>query len=115
LIIWEILISIQRFSFILIKSSREFIAANDSENSFVHIEIRSNLQVLPIVIFGFIMGIRKLVPLQKDSLWNTSIFHSRLNDVDCIIVQVVINNAFSDSEILIRILNDWLLEVGVEF
>lgn len=38
-----------------------------------------------------------------------------LNDVDGVIIKVVEDNAFSDSEILICIFNNWLLEIGVEF
>ena len=53
--------------------------------------------------------------LQEYSLRDASVFNSWLDDVNRVVVKVVINNAFSDSEILISILNNWLLEIGVEF
>ena len=38
-----------------------------------------------------------------------------LNDMNGIIIEIVEDNAFSYSEILISIFNNWLLEIGVEF
>ena len=52
---------------------------------------------------------------QKDALRNTCILNSWLDDVDRVIVKIVEDNAFSNSEIFISILNDWFLEVSVEF
>ena len=51
---------------------------------------------------------------QKDALGNASVFDSGLDDVDCVIIEVVKDDALTNSEILIRVLNDWLLEVCVE-
>ena len=52
--------------------------------------------------------------LEEDSLWNTSVFDSWLNDMDGIIVKVVVDDTFSKSEVLIWILNYWLLEIGIK-
>ena len=38
-----------------------------------------------------------------------------LNDVDGIIIEIVEDNALSNSEVLIGILNHWFLEITVEF
>lgn len=38
-----------------------------------------------------------------------------LNDVDCIIIKVIEDDALSDSEVFVGIFNYWLLEVCVEF
>ena len=51
---------------------------------------------------------------QKYSLRDATIFHSALNDVDCIIIKVVVDDALSDPVVFIRILNYWLLEVAIE-
>jgi hypothetical protein len=54
------------------------------------------------------------VAFQKYSLRDATIFHSALNDVDCIVIEVVVDDALSDSVVFIRILNYWLLEVAIE-
>jgi len=38
-----------------------------------------------------------------------------LNDVDGVIIEVVEDDALSDSEVLVGVLNNWLLEIGEEF
>ena len=53
--------------------------------------------------------------LQENSLRNTGVFNSWFDGVNGIIVQVVVDDAFSQSEILVGILNNWFLEVCVEF
>lgn len=57
----------------------------------------------------------QLVAFQKDALWDTSIFNSWFNNVDGIIIEVVKDDTFTNSEILIPVLNDWFLEVSMEF
>jgi hypothetical protein len=54
------------------------------------------------------------VAFQKYSLWNTTVFNSVFNDVDCIIIKVVVYYAFSDTIIFIRVFNDWFLEICIE-
>lgn len=58
---------------------------------------------------------RQLVPLQEDALGDAGVLYSRLDDVNGVVFKIVKDNAFANSEVLVAILNDWLLEVGVEF
>ena len=51
----------------------------------------------------------------EDSLRDTRVLDSWLDNVNGVIVEIIVNNAFSDSEIFVSILNDWFLEVSVEF
>jgi hypothetical protein len=53
--------------------------------------------------------------LHEDTLRNTRVFNSWFNDVDCVIVKIVINDALANSEIFISIFNDWFLEETMEF
>ena len=53
--------------------------------------------------------------LEEDSLWNSRVLNSVLNDVDGIIIEIVEDDAFSNSEVLVCIFNNWLLEIGVKF
>jgi len=34
--------------------------------------------------------------------------------MDCVIVKVVVDYALSDSIVFVGVLNDWLLEIGIE-
>jgi hypothetical protein len=52
--------------------------------------------------------------LQKDTLRNTTVLDSLFNDVKGIIIKIVIDNAFSNSVIFVRIFNYWFLEVSIE-
>ena len=51
----------------------------------------------------------------EDTLRDTRVLDSWFDDVNSVIVEIIVNNAFSDSEIFVSILNDWFLEVSVEF
>ena len=51
---------------------------------------------------------------KEDSLWNTRVLNATLNDVDGIIVEIVVDNAFADSIVLSWVFHYWLLEVGFE-
>ena len=53
--------------------------------------------------------------LQEDSLWNSRVFDPVFNDVDGVIIEIVEDNALSNSEVLSWIFNYWLLEETVEF
>jgi hypothetical protein len=52
--------------------------------------------------------------LQKNALRQTRVFDFFLVDVKGIIVKVVIDSALSDPEILVGVLDDWLLEISHE-
>ena len=52
--------------------------------------------------------------LQEDSLWDSCILYSALNDMDSVIIKVIVENALADSVVLIRVFNNWFLEVDFE-
>lgn len=52
--------------------------------------------------------------LEEDALRDTGIFNSGLDDVNGVVVEVVVDDAFSDSVIFVGILYNWLLEISVE-
>ena len=56
----------------------------------------------------------QLVSLKEYSLWDTRVLNATLNDVDGVIVEVVVDDAFADSIILSWVFHYWLLEVGFE-
>jgi hypothetical protein len=54
------------------------------------------------------------VSLHEDSLWNSGVLNSWLDNVDGIVIKIVVNGAFSESVVLICIFNNWLLEITSE-
>jgi hypothetical protein len=54
------------------------------------------------------------VSLEEDALRDTAVLYSVLEDVQSVIIQIVVNGALADTIILVGVLNDGLLEVGLE-
>ena len=52
--------------------------------------------------------------LEEDTLWDTWILDSWLNDVESIVIQVEVDDAFSHTVVFVLVLNDWLKEVTFE-
>lgn len=52
--------------------------------------------------------------LEEHALWDTAVLNLVLNDVHCVIIQVVVDGALSDTVVLVGVLNYGLLEVGFE-
>lgn len=51
---------------------------------------------------------------QEDALRNTSVLNAGLDDVESIIFKVVVEDALSDSEVFVGVLNNWFLEINIE-
>lgn len=52
--------------------------------------------------------------LEENSLWNTGVWNAGFQNVDGIVLKVVVEGALTEAVVLIRILNDGLLEVDGE-
>lgn len=52
--------------------------------------------------------------LEEDALGHTCVLNSRLDDVQGVVLEVVVDDACADTIVLVRVLDDWLLEVSVE-
>ena len=52
--------------------------------------------------------------LEENSLWNSCVLYSALDDVDGVVIKVIVKNALADSVVLIRVFNNWFLEVDFE-
>ena len=55
------------------------------------------------------------MPFEENSLRNTTIFNSVLKNMNGVIVEIIEDNAFSYSEILVLVFDNWFLEVAIEF
>lgn len=99
---------------ILIELTSEVIAVHDSENSAIHIEVLTNIDVSPVVDLAWNVWMRDFVSLKKNSLWDSRVFYSWLSDVQSVVIQVVVNQVLSDPVVLRGILDNRLLEVSIE-
>ena len=97
-----------------IEASGEVIAVDNSEDTLVHVQVLSNVEVPPGIVLGLVLRERKLVSLEEDALRNTSVLNAGLNDVKSVIIKIVVDDAFADTEVFVGVLDDGLLEVSVE-
>jgi hypothetical protein len=113
-VLWVAFWGAKSNTFVGEESPGKVIAVNDSEDSLVDIEVDTNVEIAPDVVFRLIIRVWELVPLQEYSLWNSGVLNSWLDDVDGIIVKIVVYDALSDPVVLVGVLNNWFLEVTVE-
>ena len=57
---------------------------------------------------------RDLMSFKKYSLRDSTVLNSLFNDVYCVILEIVVKNAFSYSKVFVWVFYDWLLEVALE-
>ena len=74
----------------------------------------ADFQICPVVAVTWSGWVGELVSLKEDALRDTSVLNTLLNDVDGVIVEVVVDGALSDSIVLGRVFDNWLLEVSFE-
>jgi hypothetical protein len=60
------------------------------------------------------MWVWEFVPLQEDSLWDTRVLNSWLDDMDGVVIKIVKENALSNSVVFVGVLNNWFLEITLE-
>ena len=114
-VIWIGLGSVEGASLFSKESLGEIITVNNSENSAINVEVLRKIEISPGVVFVlWVFWIWELVSLQENSLWDTGVLNLWLNDVDGIVLKVIVDKTFSNSEILIGVFDYWLLEVSVE-
>lgn len=114
-VIWVLLWGVKGLSLISEEVLGELIAVNNSENSSINVKVASQIEVSPVIELRLVFWKGELVSLEENTLGNSRVLDSRLDDVDGVVIHVVHDNAFSDSVIFVGILNDWLLEKGIEF
>jgi len=54
------------------------------------------------------------VAFQEHSLGDAAVLDACLEDMECVVIEVVEYCALAYSVVLVRVFNDWLLEIGVE-
>jgi len=59
-------------------------------------------------------GSRDLVALEEDSLGDSGVLNTVLNDVHGVVIKVVVDNATTNTVVFSGVFNNGLLEVGLE-
>jgi hypothetical protein len=106
--------TIERNTLILVESLFEIIYNYETEKSSVDIQIHANIQIFPVVNSGFLSRDKDLVSFEEDTLRDTTVLNSVFQNVEGIIIEIIVNSAFADAVVFIRIFNDGLLEIGLE-
>ena len=94
-------------------AAREFITVHDAEHAAVDVEVHTEAEITPVVVTRAI-GLDQLGTLQENALRDTRVGHTRLKDVESIIIEVEVDEALSDAVVLGRVLDDRLEEVCLE-
>ena len=91
----------------------ELVAVNDTEDTSVDIEVHTEAEIRPVIVTGAI-GLGELSALEENSLRDSRVLHTRLDDVEGVILHVEVDDALSDAVVLITVLYDGLKEVRLE-
>ena len=91
----------------------ELVAVNDTEDTSVDIEVHTEAEIRPVIVTGAI-GLGELSALEENALRDSRVLHTRLNDVEGVILHVEVDDALSDAVVLITVLYDGLKEVRLE-
>jgi len=128
-VLWVFFSRVQWNSFVSVESSGKVVAVNNSEDSLVDAEVDTKIEIPPYVVglwdmeswingswIEFVVSLVKwqFVTLKENSLWNSGVFNSWFFDVEGVIIKIIVNNAFSNSKVLVSIFNNWFLEISVE-
>jgi hypothetical protein len=83
------------------------------ENAFIEVNVDADIEVFPGVGLDA-AGFGDEVALEENALGNSGVGDTRLQNVDGVVLQVVIQSALTQTVILVLVLNDGLLEVHRE-
>ena len=100
-------------TFITIVATSELVAIDDTEDTSVDIEVHAESEIRPVIVTRAIR-LGKLSALEENSLRDSRVWDTRLNDVEGVILHVEVDDALPDAVVLIRVLYDGLKEVRLE-
>lgn len=101
------------YALIGVEGAGELVAVNDAEDAAVELDVDADVEVFPGVNLNTVW-LGDEVAFQKDALGNSRVFDSGLDDVQCTVFQVVVDDALADTIVFVGIFDDGLLEVGAE-
>jgi hypothetical protein len=95
-------------------AASELVAVDDAEHTAMDVQVHTEMEIGPIVV-TLSIGKEQFGALEEHSLGNTRVLNLGLNDVERVILKVEVDDALSDTVVLVRVLDDRLKEVWVEF
>ena len=96
-----------------IVGASELVTVNDAEDTVVDVEVHTEVEIGPVVVARAV-GLAELSTLQEDALRDAGVGDARLNDVESVIIEVEIDDALSNAEVLCRVLDNGFKEVRLE-
>jgi len=72
----------------------------------IYIEVDSNVEISPCVIFTLVIWEWQFMSFQKDALRNSGVFNFWFKDVNGVIIKEVVDSTFSGSKIFIGVFNN---------
>ena len=94
--------------------SGEVVAVVNPEDSAVDIQVLLEVEVAPGVVIKSAVIFRHFMSFEENALRDSRIFDLGLSYVNRVVVEVVEDHAFADSEVLGLVFVHCLLEVGIE-
>ena len=112
-ILGEVLSSADVLTLVGVERASELVAVNDAEDTVIDVKVHAESEIGPIVIAGAVRH-AELGALQENALGDTRVLNARLDDMEGVIIQVEVDDALSDAEVLSGVLDDGLEEVRLE-
>lgn len=104
---------VQRNLIIFKELSCEVVTVIQTINSWVNVDLDSNVKIGPMISCCW-TWLWNFVSFQEDTLWNATVFNSRLANVHWVIFQMIINDTLSNSVVFVLVFNYWFLEISEE-
>ena len=112
-ILGEVLSSADVLTLVGVERASELVAVNDAEDTVIDVKVHAESEIGPIVIAGAVRH-AELGALQENALGDTRVLNARLDDMEGVVIQVEVDDALSDAEVLSGVLDDGLEEVRLE-
>jgi hypothetical protein len=97
-----------------VEATGELITVADAEDAAVDVQVLRDVEVPPGVVLRLVFEDWELVALEEDALRDTGVLDARLNNVECVVLEVVEHGAVADTVVLVGVLDDGLLEESGE-
>ena len=101
------------YALVGVEGAGELVAVDDAEDAAVELDVDADVEVFPGVNLNAVW-LGDEVAFQKDALGNSRVLDSGLDDVQCAVFQVVVDDALADAIVFVGVFDDGLLEVGAE-
>jgi len=100
-------------AFVVKELAGEFVTIHNSENSAVNVNTHAQVQILVTIVAGTVW-FGHLMSFEENALGQTRVLDFLFVDVEGVVVEIIVDSAPTNPEVLVGVLNDGLLEVTHE-